>query len=211
MPYCTKCGAELPSDATFCPKCGTPVTPPTPPPAAAPPPKTPFTGRMIRAMKLDSALYEEVEIDPIASRQVFIVIVLTSICSSIGSGLLAVLTGEQLSGVLTGFIGGFIVTIIGLIIWSYLVYIIGTKLFGGKATPQETWRCAGFAYSPGVISIIPGIGVVIAAIWIIAAQIVAARQALDITTGKSVATCIISFIPYAVLHSLVAAAIAMLI
>jgi DUF4097 and DUF4098 domain-containing protein YvlB len=28
MPYCRKCGAELPKDARFCPACGTPVTEP---------------------------------------------------------------------------------------------------------------------------------------------------------------------------------------
>lgn len=28
MPYCSKCGAEISKDAKFCPKCGTPVSPP---------------------------------------------------------------------------------------------------------------------------------------------------------------------------------------
>jgi len=28
MPYCSKCGAEIDKDATFCPKCGTPAGPP---------------------------------------------------------------------------------------------------------------------------------------------------------------------------------------
>ena len=28
MPYCKKCGAELPKDARFCPACGTPTIPP---------------------------------------------------------------------------------------------------------------------------------------------------------------------------------------
>jgi len=26
LPYCKKCGAELPENANFCTKCGTPVT-----------------------------------------------------------------------------------------------------------------------------------------------------------------------------------------
>lgn len=28
MPYCAKCGADLPEDARFCPACGAPVGPP---------------------------------------------------------------------------------------------------------------------------------------------------------------------------------------
>lgn len=31
MPYCTKCGVELPKDARFCPACGTPVAAPAKP------------------------------------------------------------------------------------------------------------------------------------------------------------------------------------
>lgn len=46
--YCKKCGTALPSDAAFCPRCGTPVTatpaaPPSPPSHSAPPPVVPVT------------------------------------------------------------------------------------------------------------------------------------------------------------------------
>jgi len=40
--YCHKCGAELPSGATFCPVCGTPVFVP-PPTGPSQPPPTPTT------------------------------------------------------------------------------------------------------------------------------------------------------------------------
>jgi hypothetical protein len=102
-----------------------------------------------------------------------------------------------------GFIAGwiildFITTLASLAIWAYLIYIVGTKLFGGQATFKETWRCAGFAFSPGVFRVIPVIGE-IASIWIIVAQVIAARQALDVSTGKAIAACIVSFIPYAII------------
>ncbi len=43
MPYCPNCGAEIPENAKFCPKCGTAVSAPSAPsapPAPSPPQKT---------------------------------------------------------------------------------------------------------------------------------------------------------------------------
>jgi len=212
MPYCTHCGNELPPDASYCPKCGAPVVAPAPPPEPTvpqgvtpsihPPFKTSFKNRMIRAMKLDAALYEEVEVDEEAAKQVIGVIAIVSICSAIGLGLSALLMGRH-SAVGFGFVVSeiildFILTLGSLAIWAYLIYIVGTKIFGGQATFKETWRCSGFAFSPGVFHIIPLIGA-IASIWIIVAQVIAARQALDVSTGKAVAACIVSFIPYAII------------
>jgi len=159
---------------------------------------------MIRAMKLDAALYEEVEVNEEATKQVIGVIAIVSICSGIGLGLSALLMGRYVGSIVSGIILDFIMTLASLAIWGYLIYIVGTKLFGGQATFKETWRCSGFAFSPGVFHIIPLIGA-IASIWIIVAQVIAARQALDVSTGKAVAACIVSFIPYAILRVLIGA------
>lgn len=165
-------------------------------------PASSFSSRMLRSMKLDPLIYEEVEHDPNASRQAFYVIGLVSVCQAIGVGLTHMILGESLTGIVGGASFGFIVTIVGLAIWSYLVYFFGTRLFKGAATFQETWRCAGFARSPGVFFTIPFIGFIVN-IWLIAAQVVAARQALDITTGKAIITCIVSFLPYIFLLAIV--------
>jgi hypothetical protein len=204
MPYCTRCGTELPPDAAYCPNCGAPVVAcePTIPraatPSAQPPTKTSFKDRMIRAMKLDATLYEEVEVDEAAAKQVIGIIAIVSICGGIGLGLSALLRGRHIGFIAGWIILDFITTLASLAIWAYLIYIVGTKLFGGQATFKETWRCAGFAFSPGVFRIIPVIGE-IASIWIIVAQVIAARQALDVSTGKAIAACIVSFIPYAII------------
>jgi uncharacterized RDD family membrane protein YckC len=39
VPYCPNCGAEIPENAKFCPKCGTSVSAPSAPPAPSPPPQ----------------------------------------------------------------------------------------------------------------------------------------------------------------------------
>ncbi len=38
MPYCARCGADLPPNAAFCSRCGAPVTAGTTPPTSPPPP-----------------------------------------------------------------------------------------------------------------------------------------------------------------------------
>ena len=61
-------------------------------------------------------------------------------------------------------------------------------------------RTTGFASAPGVfriLGVIPGLAVpvlVIATVWMIAAMVVAVRQALDYrTTGRAVAVCLLGW------------------
>lgn len=150
---------------------------------------------MWRALKLDRSLYEEVEHDESASRQVIVVVAVVAAAQALGLSLTSLILGERLGGILVGAILEFFVTLVGLFIWSYLIYLVGTKLFKGVATQQETWRTAGFARSPGLFFIIPFVGILVN-LWLVIAQVVAAREALDVSTGRAIATCIISFIPY---------------
>ncbi|MBI3023628.1 MAG: YIP1 family protein [Thaumarchaeota archaeon] len=107
---------------------------------------------MWRALKLDRSLYEEVEHDESASRQVIVVVAVVAAAQALGLSLTSLILGERLGGILVGAILEFFVTLVGLFIWSYLIYLVGTKLFKGVATQQETWRTAGFARSPGLFS-----------------------------------------------------------
>ena len=158
--------------------------------------------RMWRAIKLDRNLYEEVEHDENASKQVIAVIGLVSIAQAIGLSLTNRILGEGLTRILVRGVLEFVITLVGLVIWSYLVYLVGTRLFKGVATQQETWRTAGFARSPGVFLVIPFVGLFVN-IWLIIAQAIAVREALDVPTGRAILTCIISFIPYVLLLGIV--------
>ena len=204
MPYCNKCGSEILQDAQFCPTCGAPVeieTAPTPPTYTQP--KT-FSSslfdRMMRAAKLDASLYEEVEADETATTQALIVVLLSSICSGIGSAIGGALSGQGLGGIGLGLIGGLFSALIAWLIWSFITYLIGTKVFGGTASFNELLRTLGFSNSPGVLlilSFIPILGGLLSFgvwIWGLAAMVTAVRQALDFTTGKAVLTCIVGWI-----------------
>jgi len=174
--------------------------------------KTPpsLTSRMWRALKLEDALYEEVEHDPAAGRQALYIIVLVSIAQSIGRSAETVIVGRPLGNIVLTGVFGFIETTIGLAIWSYILYYIGTKIFKGVATPQEVWRTTGFARSPGVFFIIPFIGFLVN-IWVIIAYVKASKHALDISMGKTILAAIVSALPFLIIQGLVVLLLAQLL
>ena len=148
--------------------------------------------RMIRAAKLDVNLYEEVEADKTALGQSMTVVILSSVAAGIGS-----ITQSGIPGIIFGTISA----LIGWLIWSYITYIIGTKVLPTPETQAdygELLRTIGFSSSPGlirVLGIIPGLGAIVffvAGIWMFVNMIIAVRQALDYTsTLRAVGVCII--------------------
>ena len=144
--------------------------------------------RMQGAAMLNVSTYEEVEHDHTATAQAAGVVAIVAIAQAIGS------IGQGGGGIVGGLIG----QLIGWAIWAGLTYLVGTKLFGGTADWGELLRTLGFSQSPGVLyalGIIPLLGGLvrfIVFIWVIAAGVIAVRQALDVTTGKAVATVLVS-------------------
>ena len=159
-----------------------------------------FKDRIFRAAKLDVSLYEEVEADKGALGQSMGVVVL----SSVAAGLASISTAG-----FGGILVGTITALIGWYVWAYITYFIGTKLLAEpqtKANPGELLRTIGFSSSPGlirVLGIIPGlrwIVFLIGGIWMLAAMVIAVRQALDYrSTGRALGVCIIGWIIQAVI------------
>jgi len=87
-------------------------------------------------------------------------------------------------------------------LFSFLVFIIGTKLMPEPATKadfSEAFRVIGFAASPGVfnvLAIIPFIGPLIGllvGIWSLVIAVIAVREVLDYTnTGRAIIVCLIA-------------------
>jgi len=161
--------------------------------------------RMIRAARLDAKIYTEVEADVNATRQALLIVLLYSICSGIGFGFADLLT----LGTEYFFIRMFTVLVGALVfwlLWSRLIYFIGTTLFKGPKAPWrsiatygELLRSIGFAATPGVLMIfafIPfplgGIITVVAAVWMFTATVIAVRQALDFSTGRAISSCVVA-------------------
>ena len=158
--------------------------------------KSSFQDRIIRATKLDSNLYEEVEADKSALWQAMAVVIFSSIAAGIGIGLK--------TGGFSGIITSSIAALISWYVWAYLTYFIGTKFLPEPNTESdlgELLRTIGFSSSPGLLRVfyfVPGIGVLlylISSLWMLVAMIIAVRQALDYnSTLRAVGVCVIGYI-----------------
>ena len=156
-----------------------------------------FQERIIGAAKLEVQTYEEVESDQGATGQAMAVVVLSSLAAGLGSyGL----------GGLSGMVRLTLMALIGWAIWAVLIYLIGTKLLPEPQTRSnilEMLRTIGFASAPGLlrfVGILPLIGwflVWLINIWVLVANIIAVRQALDYqNTARAAIVCLIGWVAY---------------
>jgi len=165
-----------------------------------------LTQRMIRAARLDPHLYEEVEADTMAMQQAMLVVVL----SSVAVGIAVIGKGAGIGFMLVNTIAA----LAGWYVWAFLTYWIGTKILPEPqthTTHSELLRVLGFAAAPGVIRIIgliPPLSQLVffvANIWMLAAMVVAVRQALDYSgTLRAVGVCVIGWLVQAVVVLVVA-------
>jgi len=150
-----------------------------------------WVSRMIGAARLDVATYEEVKADPKATVQAIAVVLLSAAASGVGSiraGALYVYTAS-------------VMTLVAWVAWAFLTWLIGTKFLAEAETTADVGplvRTTGFAAGPGILSAlgcIPVLGPMVnplAWLWMLAATVVAVRQALNYkSTGRAVLVSVI--------------------
>lgn len=157
---------------------------------------TTFPIRLIGAVSLDTLIYEEVEADSGATGQAMLVVVLSSVSAGIGA------FGWG-NGALRPTLFITALALMSWAVWALLTFIIGTQLMPEaqtRANVGELLRTIGFAAAPGmlrVFGIVPGATLpafAITSVWMLAAMIVAVRQALDYTsTMRAVAVCVLGW------------------
>ncbi|MBI4772952.1 MAG: YIP1 family protein [Deltaproteobacteria bacterium] len=150
--------------------------------------------RVIRAAKLDPQVYEEVEADPRALNQAITVVIASGIAAGIGS--------IAQSG-LAGLFFGTIIALIAWYVWAFITYYVGTKWLPEPqthATHGELLRAIGFSSAPGLIRVLGVIPFltnfvfIVSGIWMLAAMVIAVRQALDYkSTARAIGVCLIGW------------------
>ena len=153
--------------------------------------------RMLRAARLESSLYEEVEADPTAGGQALFIVVAVGLISALGMAL--AYPGDQSVGAV---IANVISTVLSWVVWAFLTLWIGKTFLAGEETQSdmgEMLRTLGFAHTPQLLVglvFIPVAGPVLAllgSLWKLVAGIVAIRQALDFSTSRAILTAFFGF------------------
>lgn len=159
--------------------------------------KNTFLQRLIGAAALDVAIYEEVEADAGATTQAMAVVLLSSVAAGIGA---AGMEGPRVANIV--FVG--VVSLLSWAAWAVVTYEIGTRILPGMRTEADVgqlMRTIGFAATPGllrVLGVMPTVAVpvfAVTAVWMLAAMVVAVRQALDYqSTLRAVGVCVLGWV-----------------
>lgn len=151
-----------------------------------------YMRRLVAAAALDPAFYEEIEADRSAIVQATATVILSSAAAAVGArGLGAhLLTAVAFTTVLA---------LATWAAWALLTFQIGAHVLSQpqtQASAGQLFRTIGFATAPGclrILGVLPGVAVpvfAVTALWMLAAMVVAVRQALDYTsTWRALAVC----------------------
>jgi hypothetical protein len=146
--------------------------------------------RMLRAARLDPAVYYELKRDGSANGQAFVVVLLALAGALVGGGL------GQLLHLLSplGWISLFWAVGTALcdwLFWCFIAELVGAR-FGSRADFEQLLRPVGFAYAPGVLralTLFSGLARPISLVvflWIAVGSVLAIREAMQLETGKAV-------------------------
>jgi hypothetical protein len=154
--------------------------------------------RLIAALRLDLALYEEVSRDPAASAQAFRIVLLAGLSNGLG---LVVRIGA--AGILAG-VGA---ALLGWVLWAGVIWLTA-RVFGHRRAGRSLLRVLGFADAPCVflfLGALPTVGAAIrflVVVWLLATTVRAVQSVYVVATRRAVVITALGFLLYLVLGAL---------
>jgi len=154
---------------------------------------------IIKSLKFDKSVYRDAKNNPGFLRYSLLIVLLVSLCTGIGT---INLTNNS------SIIRDLLFSIIGWLIWTSIIYVIGVKFMKNSSTFTQLASTLGLAYSPGVFNILglihfislPLLAVTI--IWTIISFIFALKHALSISAERAFLISLLSFVPFIIFRSL---------
>jgi hypothetical protein len=166
-----------------------------------------LTDRMIRASRLDAALYREVDSDETATQQALIVVILAALANGIGAAIGSIIVNRP--GLLVGsLVFGVVSELLYWIVLTTVMWFVGTRFFHATAAFNQVLRSVGFAWSPGVllilrfIPVLGGLILLVVYIWRLITTFIGLREGLRLDTGNTIATIVVGIIGLAIVGAL---------
>ncbi len=148
--------------------------------------------RLTRMVQFDHTVYREIARDDEATVQAIVIVVVAAAASAIGTGIAG--------GSFWNFLYTLVIQVpLGWLVWSGLVYLVGTKLFTGQGTFMEVLRVLGYTFAPrvlGLLAVIPCVGWIASLVGAVLSLILgffAIRETMELTTEKALLTIIIGW------------------
>lgn len=142
--------------------------------------------RLTRMIKMDHTVYDEIAVDEDATTEAAIIVAITALLGALGT-------------LFVSNFGSFILTFvqqiaIGWVLWSAIVWVVGTRIFTGNGTFVHILRVLGYVTAPLVLGIIPVIGALVGGILSLVLAFFAIRETMDLTTEKTILTILIGWV-----------------
>lgn len=137
----------------------------------------------VRAAVLDGSVYKEINETPEHMLRALVVVLAVSVAFGLGirGNLLESFGDSQLMAMLIPAS----TVLVGWVLWTFVAYVIGTRLLGGSASNRLLLRGIGIAHSPGILmalfaffndSAIGDAILTLSLFWMLAAATVAVRE-----------------------------------
>ncbi len=159
-------------------------------------------GRIMRLVRLDSTVFEEIAADPNATIEAVVIVTISASLSALGFAILS-------ESVLPSFIGGLINGLAGWVVWSAVTCFVGKSVFRGRGTLEQMLRVLGYASAPnalGIFAFIPCVGLLAAfGGWLIflVAGVLAIKETLDVNLSTAIGVAIVGAIATGMLYAVV--------
>ena len=155
---------------------------------------------VLRVLALEAGVFRTILKESTSLAQALAIVLLGALATALG-------TFDD-SGI-SAFVPTIIIAVFGWVVWSWLIYVLGThlpaRIFPKSETPEmrNVFRVIGFAQAPAVlrvVGIVSSLGPMIAIlslIWIVAAMAVGTNQLFGTKSlARSTIVVLISFVPY---------------
>jgi hypothetical protein len=178
--------------------------------------------RLIGVFTLRPQVFENIGQDPAATWQAALIVGIVGFISAVSAAISAVIWGvafrasnvglgvldgtiadfgfrlPTLNGPIPAFLSTFVGAYVSWLLWALVTWLIGEYIFHGDTGFAELARITGYAKAPQILSglgFIPGVGWIarlVGWVWMLLATFFGVKQGLELSSGKTLLTIIVS-------------------